>query len=146
MNNTDLLKLDNQLCFALYAGAKEMVRLYQPLLTPLGLTYTQYICMLVLWEHEELTVKELCDKTILDTGTITPLLKKLECGGLLSRKRSLSDERSVHITLTEKGKELKEQAADVPQRAFCSTGLTIEEALALKGRLDDLLRRMMEKQ
>lgn len=144
MNTSDLLKLDRQLCFALYASSKEMIRLYAPLLTPLGLTYTQYIVMLVLWEHEECTVKELCEKTMLDTGTITPLLKKLESAGLLSRKRSLTDERSVRITLTEKGWELKEQASDVPQKAFCSTGLTIEEAIELKERLNHLLARMTE--
>ncbi|WP_046228048.1 MarR family winged helix-turn-helix transcriptional regulator [Paenibacillus dauci] len=108
------LKLDNQLCFAIYASSREMTKMYQPLLDHLGLTYSQYLVMLVLWEQQECTVKELGNALYLDSGTLTPLLKRLEAAGLIIRKRSTEDERKVHITLTEAGWSLQQQAVSIP--------------------------------
>ena len=125
------LRLDNQLCFPLYACAKEIVRQYKPLLDPLDLTYTQYIAMMVLWESGEITVKELGDRLWLDSGTLTPVLKKLEGKGYLTRRRSDSDERSVVLALTEEGKALQEQATDVPMQAGSCVCLSAEEARQL---------------
>ncbi len=109
------LRLENQLCFPLYAAAKEVVRKYKPVLDELDLTYTQYITMMVLWEKEELNVKELGSILYLDSGTLTPLLKKLEAKGYISRNRCKEDERNLIIKITEKGDALKEQAAGIPQ-------------------------------
>ena len=109
------LKLDKQLCFPLYAAAKEVVRKYKPILDKLDLTYTQYITMMVLWEKEELNVKELGSILYLDSGTLTPLLKKLEAKGYISRNRCKEDERNLIISITEKGNDLKEKAADIPK-------------------------------
>ena len=109
------LKLENQLCFPLYAAAKEVVRKYKPVLDELDLTYTQYITMMVLWEKEELNVKELGSILYLDSGTLTPLLKKLEAKGYISRTRCKEDERNLIIQITEKGEALKEKAAGIPQ-------------------------------
>lgn len=108
------LKLENQLCFPLYAAAKEVVRKYKPFLDELDLTYTQYITMMVLWEKEELNVKELGSMLYLDSGTLTPLLKKLELKGYISRNRCKEDERNLIIQITEKGDALKEKAAKIP--------------------------------
>lgn len=108
------LKLENQLCFPLYAAAKEVVRKYKPVLDELDLTYTQYITMMVLWEKEELNVKELGSILYLDSGTLTPLLKKLEAKGYISRNRCKEDERNLIIQITEKGDALKEKAANIP--------------------------------
>ena len=125
------MRLDNQLCFPLYACAKEIVRQYKPLLDPLDLTYTQYIAMMVLWESGEITVKELGDRLWLDSGTLTPVLKKLESKGYLTRRRSDRDERSVVLALTEEGKALQEQAIDVPMQAGSCVCLSAEEARQL---------------
>jgi len=125
------LRLEHQLCFPLYACAKEIVRLYKPMLDPLDLTYTQYIAMMVLWEKRELTVKELGDTLWLDSGTLTPVLKKLEAKGYLTRRRSDADERSVLLALTEAGLALREQAADIPARVGCCVRLAPEEARQL---------------
>lgn len=108
------LKLENQLCFPLYAAAKEIVRKYKPVLDELDLTYTQYITMMVLWEKEELNVKELGSILYLDSGTLTPLLKKLETKGYISRNRCREDERNLIIKITEKGDALKDKAANIP--------------------------------
>ena len=108
------LKLENQLCFPLYAAAKEVVRKYKPFLDEVDLTYTQYITMMVLWEKEELNVKELGSILYLDSGTLTPLLKKLEAKGYITRNRCKEDERNLIIQITEKGDALKEKAAKVP--------------------------------
>ena len=108
------LKLENQLCFPLYAAAKEVVRKYKPLLDELDLTYTQYIAMMVLWESESMNVKELGSKLYLDSGTLTPLLKKLESKGYITRCRCKEDERNLIIRITEKGDSLKEKAAHIP--------------------------------
>ena len=108
------LKLENQLCFPLYAAAKEVVRKYKPYLDELDLTYTQYIAMMALWEHESMNVKELGSKLYLDSGTLTPLLKKLETKGYITRCRCKEDERNLIIQITEKGDALKEKAANIP--------------------------------
>lgn len=133
------LKLENQICFPLYAAAKEVVRLYKPLLDELELTYTQYIVLLVLWQNGRLSVKELGEKLYLDSGTLTPLLKKLEAAGLVLRERSEEDERSVLITLTQKGLGLRERAAFIPERLTACLPLTQDEAAALYGLLYKVL-------
>jgi len=135
----ELLKLDNQLCFALYACSREITKLYKPYLDKINLTYTQYITLLVLWENDNITVKELGKKLHLDSGTLTPLLKKLENMKFVKRVRDTEDERNVYISLTDEGLQLKEQAKDIPLKLFCSTGLAPEEALSLKEKLKDLL-------
>lgn len=124
----DALKIENQLCFPLYACSKEIIKLYKPLLDEIDLTYTQYITMMVLWEKKSLTVKELGQSLYLDSGTLTPLLKKLEVKGLLIRKRSESDERNVIVTITGSGEQLKEKALSVPGRIAQCTNLSPEEA------------------
>ena len=112
----EALKLKNQLCFPLYACAREMVKLYKPFLDEIGLTYTQYITLMVLWEEKALTVKALGKRLYLDSGTLTPLLKKLEEKGLVSRKRSQEDERNLIVTITEQGAALRERAISIPGR------------------------------
>ena len=135
----DALKLGVQLCFPLYACAKETVRLYKPYLDELGLTYTQYITMLVLWEKEKLTVKELGKRLYLDSGTLTPLLKKLEAKGLLKRERSKEDERNLFITLTEEGIAMKDRALPIPYEMVKCVALDDEEKVVLYKLLYKLL-------
>ena len=113
-NKFNALKLENQLCFPLYVCSKEIVKRYKPFLDEIGLTYTQYITMMAMWENEELSVKELGELLFLDSGTLTPVLKTLEKKGLLLRKRSQADERIVLVTLTKNGKNLKEKAIEIP--------------------------------
>lgn len=127
----DVLKLGNQLCFPLYACSREIIKKYKPCLDKLNLTYTQYITMLVLWEKRTLTAKELGDILHLDSGTLTPLLKKLECKGLLIRRRSEADERNLIVTVTENGEALKEKAMPIPETVKNSFNLTEEEAKTL---------------
>lgn len=134
------LKLENQLCFPLYACSKEIVRRYTPLLEPLGLTYTQYIAMMAMWEHKSLSVKDLGKLLFLDSGTLTPMLKKMEKAGWIQRKRSEDDERVVIITITAKGEELHDQAAEIPVRMAGCVKLENEEALQLYA----LLQKMMK--
>lgn len=110
----DVLKLENQLCFPLYACAKEVVKQYKPFLNEIDLTYTQYITMLVMWERKELNVKELGAYLFLDSGTLTPVLKKLESKGYILRNRAKEDERNLQIVLTEKGENLKQKAVEIP--------------------------------
>ena len=110
----DQLKLSNQLCFPLYAGAKRIVSLYRPFLEPLGLTYTQYIAMMALWEQDGLTMTALGDRLFLDSGTLTPLIRKLEASGYVTKLRSREDERTVVIGLTERGRQLEDVAAAIP--------------------------------
>ena len=131
MDKYDSLKLENQLCFPLYACSKEITRRYKPFLSKLDLTYTQYITMMVLWETHELSVKELGDKLFLDSGTLTPLLKKLETKGYLTRNRSVKDERNLIIKVTDKGMALREEALSVPQEIRSCVILTDDEAAAL---------------
>lgn len=138
----ELLKLNNQLCFALYACSKEVTRIYKPFLDKLGITYTQYISLLVLWEKDNITVKELGERLLLDSGTLTPLLKKLEAIGLLKRIRDTQDERNVYVNLTEKGLAMKDKALELPTKVLCGTGLTMEEAINLREELKILLLKM----
>lgn len=131
MPEYDSLKLQNQICFPLYAASKEVVRKYRPYLEPLGLTYTQYIAMLVIWEQGELSVKQLGEKLYLDSGTLTPLLKSLESKGCLARKRSLKDERMLLVASTERGFALRELAKDIPHKVSSQVSLTPEESTQL---------------
>lgn len=136
---TEQLKLSNQLCFPLYACAKEIVRAYTPLLEPLGLTYTQYIAMMVMWEHKSITVKEMGQLLYLDSGTLTPMLKKMEKAGWLKRRRSSQDERLVILSITEAGERLQEQAAEVPLKMQSCVKLSSEDAMQLYRLLHELM-------
>ena len=127
----DALLLQNQLCFPLYAVSKEVVRLYKPFLDEIGLTYTQYIAMMVLWEKRSLTVKELGEYLYLDSGTLTPLLKKMEAQGLVSRQRNAADERSVIVSVTAEGEALRARAATIPERICACLPLSKDEAETL---------------
>lgn len=133
------LKLSNQLCFPLYACAKEVVRSYTPFLEPLGLTYTQYVAMMVLWEHHSIGVKEMGELLFLDSGTLTPMLKKMEQRGWLTRERSKSDERRVVVTITPEGEQLQERAQDIPGRVAQCVSLGSEDMIELHGLLGRLL-------
>ncbi|MCQ8866959.1 MarR family winged helix-turn-helix transcriptional regulator [Vibrio splendidus] len=135
----DYLKLDNQVCFALYSASNAMSRAYQPLLKALDLTYLQYIVMMVLWEEKEVNVKALGAKTHLDSGTLTPLLKRLEVKGYVLRTRSIEDERVRVITLTPSGVELKEQAQTVPIEMLCLSKMNEDELKSLKAQCEQLL-------
>lgn len=135
----DVLKLENQLCFPLYAAAREVVKKYRPHLDALGLTYTQYITMMVMWEQKEITVKALGEKLFLDSGTMTPVLKSLEAKGYVTRKRSTADERSVSVMLTESGESLKESAVKIPEKVAGCVGLDGDEAMQLYGLLYKIL-------
>jgi len=136
------LKLENQLCFPLYACAKEIVRRYGPLLEPHNLTYTQYIVMMVLWEREEVTVSELGKIILLDSGTLTPVLKKLEANGYVQRTRLKDDERCVVASPTEAGWELQDKLADVPSRIGNCLNLEMEDAVQLQQLLIKVLKGM----
>ena len=136
--NTAAPKLDNQLCFSLYAAGLAMNKLYRKLLGQLHLTYPQYLVMLVLWEKDHQTVSEIGERLFLDSATLTPLLKRMEIQGLLTRKRSGSDERQVFITLTEQGQQLHQQALAVPKAVFCAVECSLEEIAGIKAQLDKL--------
>jgi len=138
MNSAEMLKLDHQLCFALYSSSLAMTKLYKPLLEPLGLTYPQYLAMLVLWEGDGLTVSELGQRLQLDSGTLTPLLKRLEASGLVQRQRDSADERRVLLHLTAAGRALKLRAAKVPPQVACAAGCSLDELAALTRRLKQL--------
>jgi DNA-binding MarR family transcriptional regulator len=135
----DPLALGNQLCFPLYAASKELTRRYKPFLDPLGLTYTQYVTMMALWEHDEVPVKELGHRLYLDSATLTPLLKRLETRGYVSRRRSELDERSVIISLTDEGRALRERAIEVPGCIGGCIHMDPSEAAELKRLLESLL-------
>lgn len=141
----DSLKLGDQLCFSLYACAKEIVRRYKPFLADIDLTYTQYITMMVLWEQKRVSVHELGKYLYLDSGTLTPLLKHLEKKGLVIRERNPNDERVVDVTLTQKGENLKETAKTVPQKMCSCLNLEAEEREVLKKNLEKLLSTLSEK-
>ncbi|RUS48281.1 MarR family winged helix-turn-helix transcriptional regulator [Cohnella sp. AR92] len=136
------MKLENQFCFAVYACAREITKLYHPLLKELNLTYTQYITMLALWEKDDVSVKELGERLYLDSGTLTPLLKKLEASGHLTRTRDQSDERSVRIVLTEQGRSLKERACTIPEQLYRQYGMGIEELTGLRNTMTDVLKKI----
>ncbi len=139
MDKFESLKLDNQVCFPLYAASREVIKLYKPFLDKYNLTYTQYITMLVLWEDEKITIKELCKKLYLDSGTITPVIKKLESMGLIIKYRDKSDERIVIVELTTKGIELKEEIVKVPGQVSCKINGSMQDLLTLKDLLEKLL-------
>ncbi|MFJ4831385.1 MarR family winged helix-turn-helix transcriptional regulator [Streptomyces sp. NPDC088747] len=136
--DADFLRLDNQICFSLNAASRAFGGLYRVLLKDLGLTYPQYLVMLVLWERGELPVKKLGEHLRLDSGTLSPLLKRLETAGLVRRERSARDERSVHVHLTGEGVALRERALLVPRRIGAATGATLDEIHELRTRLDRL--------
>jgi len=127
----EILKLSNQLCFPLYACGKEIVRKYKPILDKFDLTYTQYIVLLVLWENDNLSVKEIGEKLYLDSGTLTPLIVKLEKKGIIKKKKNKDDERGLIISLTKKGQDLKEEIVQVPQYISNCVNLSQEEAITL---------------
>jgi MarR family transcriptional regulator, organic hydroperoxide resistance regulator len=138
----DWLALDHQLCFALYASSLAMTKLYKPLLDPLGLTYPQYLVMLVLWQGDGITVSQLGERLALDSGTLTPLLKRLESSGLVQRLRDSADERRVLLQLTASGRALKTQAQRVPRSMATATGCELGELAALTARLQALRTRL----
>lgn len=140
MTNYNHLKLDNQICFSLYAASREIIKLYKPLLDKYNLTYTQYITMLVLWEDEKITFKNLGKRLHLDSGTLTPVLKKLESMELIIKYRTKEDDRIVVVELTEKGKLLKENILEVPEEMFCSSGMSESEALEFKDVINKMLK------
>ena len=131
MDKYDSLKLENQLCFPLYAASREIVKLYYPYLTKLGITYTQYITLMVLWDAKSISSKELGKKLFLDSGTLTPLLKELEKKGFITRTRSKDDERNLIVEITDLGMALREQALDVPQLVSGCISLPPDEAVTL---------------
>ena len=137
----EAMKLSNQLCFPLYAAARNVTGLYTPWLKPLGLTYTQYVVFLVLWEKDAVPVSEIGERLMLDNGTLSPLLKKMEQAGYVERRRSAEDDRVVLITLTEKGRALQEQAKDIPQKAAGCIDLPPEKARELYTLLYELLEK-----
>ncbi|MEG0063719.1 MAG: MarR family transcriptional regulator [Pseudomonas sp.] len=146
MNNqsVDSLKLDSQLCFKLYAASRAVIRGYKPMLDQLGLTYPQYLAMLVLWEWqqsapEQPTVKALGERLALDSGTLTPLLKRLEQLQLVQRQRSARDEREVHLSLTPQGQALRDQVGPLKARLLCDSGVDLDRLNELRNGLDQLL-------
>jgi DNA-binding MarR family transcriptional regulator len=142
LNSAKALLLDNQLCFALYSTSLAMTKLYKPLLAALNLTYPQYLVMLVLWETDALTVSALGERLYLDSGTLTPLLKRMEQSGLLARVRSAQDERRVEVSLTDAGRKLKARAAAVPGCVLEASQCSIAELKALTEELQDLRERL----
>lgn len=143
-NKSDtMLELDNQLCFALYSTSLAMTRVYKPLLDELGLTYPQYLAMLVLWERDGLMVSELGERLYLDSGTLTPLLKRLEVSGLITRIRAIEDERRVHITLTAAGRRLKTLAAKIPGCILSASQCSLPELVTLTQQIQALRQRLV---
>lgn len=145
MEKYDPLKLENQLCFPLYACSRELIKLYKPHLDTLELTYTQYITMMVLWERKSINVKSLGDVLHLDSGTLTPLLKKLEAKGLITRRRSIEDERNLIVTISEAGEALKDMALSIPSKMTRCVNLTQEEVNTLYQLLYKLLNQEFPK-
>lgn len=136
----EVLRLDNQLCFALYGAANRMTRLYRPMLDALGLTYPQYLAMLVLWEASPRTVGALGEALDLDSSTLTPLLKRLEASGLVTRDRDPEDERRVIVSLTDQGRALRDQAVTIPEKLFCALDMPLDAISALRDRLKTVAR------
>ncbi|HQO40429.1 MAG TPA: MarR family transcriptional regulator [Spirochaetota bacterium] len=143
--NDEYLRLDNQLCFLFYSVSRAITRMYGPLLDQLGVTYPQYLVLLILWETDNIEVNRITELLHIDTGTVSPMLKRLEAAGLIVRQRSDNDERKVIISLTKAGHKLKVKAATVPAELFCKTGLTLEEYGRLKAELSQILQRMEQK-
>lgn len=140
----DLLQLEKQVCFPLYAATRAMMQAYQPLLAPLDLTYPQYLVLLVLWEKDGLAVKDIGAKLYLDSGTLTPLLKRLEEAGLVRRQRSSEDERVVEVFVTAEGKRLKRRAQDIPGALACKLALGTEELIRIRGELKRLFEHIRD--
>jgi DNA-binding MarR family transcriptional regulator len=138
----EMLRLDNQLCFAVYSASLAMTKLYKPLLDKIGLTYPQYLVMLVLWERDRLMVSELGEKLSLDSGTLTPLLKRLEANGLVARIRDVEDERRVRISLTAAGRKLKVRAATVPACLLAASQCSLDELVSLTQQMQQLRDRI----
>jgi MarR family transcriptional regulator, organic hydroperoxide resistance regulator len=132
------LRLDRQLCFALYSSSLAMTKLYKPMLAPLGLTYPQYLVMLVLWEADGLSVSAIGQRLSLDSGTLTPLLKRVEQQGLIERRRASDDERRVDLFLTPAGRKLRTKALDIPERLACASACELDELVTLTQRLHEL--------
>lgn len=144
MATDDVLCLDHQLCFAFYAATRAIMQAYQPLLEELGLTYPQYLVMLVLWERDGLSVSEIGERLYLDSGTLTPLLKRMEAAGLLSRARSERDERVVLVHLTTAGQRLKKRARPVPEALFCRLAMAPEDFLRLRADVQKLFESLRD--
>lgn len=140
-NNEELLKLEQQVCFPIYTLSKEIVSMYRPYLDALDISYPQYLVLMVLWEEQQATVSTICDKLYLDTGTITPMLKRMEAKELLARTRQKEDERVVLITLTKKGRELKKKAADIPHKLLEDIDLSREELIFLRSITTKILKK-----
>ena len=141
MDEYEVLKLGNQICFPLYAASREVIKRYRPFLEKLGLTYTQYITMMVIWEKKSINVKELGDILFLDSGTLSPVLKSLETKNYITRKRCCDDERVLIVSITEQGEALRDEALNVPAQIAGCISLTGEEAMTLHGLLYKLLDR-----
>jgi DNA-binding MarR family transcriptional regulator len=146
VNDDVVLKLENQLCFPLYAASRLVTQAYGPHLAKLGLTYVQYIVLLVLWERDGQTVRELGERLFLDSGTLTPVLKRLERSGLIARARRAADERTVEQRLTPAGRRLKRRAASVPLALLCDVGLDLGDAVRLREQVRDLVHRLQKTQ
>ncbi len=144
MEAPENLKLENQICFPLYVIAKEITGLYRPFLDELDMTYPQYLVMMVLWEHDGMTVSCIGEKLYLDSGTLTPLLKRLEAKGLITRQRKKEDERVVEIFITEAGKQLKSRACSVPEKIIASTKVDPEELIRLKESVQNIIKTLKE--
>ena len=138
----DFLRLDNQICFAVYSASHAFNRVYKPLLDKLGLTYPQYLVMLVLWERDDVPLKDIGERLFLDSGTLTPLLKRIEAAGLIKRTRNAEDERQVLIALTAKGEALKEKARNVPQSILAASDCSVGEHVAMKDEIVALRDRL----
>lgn len=142
MENLKQLKLENQICFPLYVIAKEITGLYRPFLDELDITYSQYLVMMVLWENDGLTVSHIGDKLFLDSGTLTPLLKRLEAKGFIVRKRKKEDERVVEAFLTEVGKQLQQKACEIPKKIQQKIGIEPEDLIQLKDTIQKILSKI----
>lgn len=140
----DLLRLENQLCFALVTAARNVVAIYRPILEPLGLTHPQYLVMLALWERDPRTLNDLAAELALEPATASPLVKRLETEGLIARQRSSEDERRLDITLTDAGRALRERAVDVPQQVMAAVGMNVGEISALRDGLGPFVGRRVD--
>lgn len=141
----DSLQLKNQLCFALYVCSKEIIKRYAPSFEKHNLTYTSYITLMSLWEKDYVTVKQLGEQLFLDSGTLTPVLKKMETQGWINRERSKDDERTVYITLTERGRNMKEECRDIPAQMLCTNIIDFEKAPEMLNSLHDMMERIKTK-
>lgn len=144
MDSEQFLKLDNQLCFSIYACSREITRLYRPILDELGITYPQFLTLTVLWEHKRLTVKEIGEKLYLDSGTLTPMLKRMEALDLVKRVRGTEDERKVYIALTERGQQLREEALNLPEKCIPHFGLTKDEYVGLLKQMYQMIQSLQK--